>query len=184
MIYLKIPFLSGFTRKEAESLKNLFTHFIPENRIKIHLDIGCGFSPFSSGITEITKIAIDWSKKSVERASEKNRDWHFMVGHAGNLPIKPGSIDIVSAIGLSEYMSDPEKLLTELGNLLKPGGFLILTSSPPNLLNNLRKIWNPVLYLRKAESWIENAIKLNLEIVTVKNLTMQDQFVIRKNSDA
>ena len=181
MIYLKIPFLSGFTRKENESLINLFDEFIRGKQIKIHLDVGCGFSPLSFGITDITNIAVDWSKKSIAFASEKNHDWHFIVGDADNIPIKPESIDLVSAIGLSEYISEPVKLLTELINLLRPGGFLIFTSSPPNILNNLRKLWNPGLNLRSGDFWKDCAEKLNFTVIADRNLPMQDQFVLRKS---
>ena len=181
MIYRKIPLISLLTGKEIESIRKLFKDHLAGTISGTHIDIACGLSPLQLSDNYEIRIALDWSKKSISTASGKHRKWSYIVGEAEHLPMKPGTADLVTIIGLTEYIQNTVQLLRELKRLTKPGGYVIFTSSPPNFLNNLRKAWNPHLTLRKESFWRVKSAKNGFEILAVANLLLQDQYILKKN---
>jgi SAM-dependent methyltransferase len=57
------------------------------------------------------------------------------------LPLQDGSHHLAICSEVVEHMDEPEKLLREIFRVLKPGGFLILTTdNSPSLLQHIRRI--------------------------------------------
>ncbi|MBV8802142.1 MAG: methyltransferase domain-containing protein [Gammaproteobacteria bacterium] len=58
-----------------------------------------------------------------------------------DLPIAPGSIDIVILPHLLEFIDNPHRLLTEACRIVKPEGFIIIFGFNPTSLWGLKKWW-------------------------------------------
>lgn len=58
---------------------------------------------------------------------------HTSAADAEHLPFRDGIFDMVSLIGVIEYLKDLDLVFQETARVLQPGGFLLLTSSPPSL---------------------------------------------------
>ena len=86
-------------------------------------------------------VAADISEKLAMSVGER-LGLHWMKIDACNMDILNGTYDLVISSECIEHTADPEKALTEMARVLKPGGTIIVTS--PN------KLWYPVLWVSIA----------------------------------
>jgi len=105
------------------------------------LDAGCGYGAFT---TELVRkgakvTALDISEKLVNKVMEKTK-CDGMVANACDLSHMPAnSYDLIVSSEMIEHTISPAKVISELCNLLKPGGIIVVTT--PN------KVWQPVVRL-------------------------------------
>ena len=97
----------------------------------LEIATGTGLIAFeiSSDVSEIT--AIDIAPEMIRIASEKQSTQNiqnviFEVGDSCNLSFEDSSFDVVIASNVLHLLFDPEKSLSEIRRVLKPGGFAIL----------------------------------------------------------
>jgi ubiquinone/menaquinone biosynthesis C-methylase UbiE len=70
----------------------------------------------------------------------------FLQAKAQTIPLKSDCLDLITAIGLIEYMSDAVPFLAEASRLLKKGGFLVMSFSPANVWTRMRAIFGHRVY--------------------------------------
>ena len=91
----------------------------------ILLDIGCSDQKLQSFLPEgITYIGIDY----LNTASEMYGTIPTLYGITGNLPFKEGSVDTIALLEVLEHLPNPWQCFKEIHRVLKPGGYLILTT--------------------------------------------------------
>jgi SAM-dependent methyltransferase len=83
------------------------------------LEVGSGRGAFQDLVEDYTGLDIS---PSVERCYQKP----FFVGSAESLPFDDNSFDVVWSITVLEHIPNPEKALTEMRRVLRPGGLLYL----------------------------------------------------------
>lgn len=107
--------------------RSLFTvlvrHLQPTPGEKI-LDVGCsrGFYVQAMGVYAVDVIGIDSSEVSVMDAVSDRVE----LGDATSLRFADGTFDKVFSLHTIEHLSDPGKLISEIGRVLKPGGVAII----------------------------------------------------------
>ncbi len=52
---------------------------------------------------------------------------------ASALPFASDSMDVVVATAIIEHVADPDRMIAELGRVLRPGGLLVVTTPTPHL---------------------------------------------------
>jgi ubiquinone/menaquinone biosynthesis C-methylase UbiE len=96
------------------------------------LEIGCGagidlvrFARGGANVSgiDLSKTAIDLARKNFEQ-SQQNADLRVMNGEC--MQLADNTFDVVYAHGVLQYTADPEKMVTEIHRVLKPGGQAIL----------------------------------------------------------
>lgn len=90
------------------------------------LDIGCGTGRTAewAWLHDLKWIGIDISDKATEIAHQLHRNvWRF---DAQDMPYPDGIFDIVIALGSIEHMDHPDKALSEMHHVLKPGGLAVI----------------------------------------------------------
>lgn len=110
-----------------------------ENSQRVALDLGCGPGALALPMLEAGKTVcgLDLSHKMVEQAAlsanqmGKASKSLFCTGNAISLPYRDSSFDLVTSTGVIEYIPEPHYVLAEINRVLKPGGIVIATSSPP-----------------------------------------------------
>ena len=135
---------------------------LPENSRGI--DIGCG-----AGLTcvellkrNISVVGLDVSQNMVVLARKNCPNFsagckaEFLIGSAEEMDFANDSFDIVTALGLLEYLRWDQWALSEIHRILKPDGYLIV--SVPNSLR-LSNLTNPV--------WLGSKIKRKLESIFI-----------------
>lgn len=96
------PFINAFLKKYSTSA--------------VTLDIGASGSDHREYFPNRTTLDVDASKNS------------DVVADAHNLPFKDGSFEVVVCSEMLEHADDPQKVIDEIGRVLKPGGLAVLTT--------------------------------------------------------
>jgi SAM-dependent methyltransferase len=99
------------------------------------LNAGCGDGLYSRllesypGITEIVNVDITMPQISLHRPDPRHSD---AIGSLTDLPLEDGSMDCVLCTEVIEHVENDRAAAAELGRVLKPGGFaLISVPTPP-----------------------------------------------------
>jgi methionine biosynthesis protein MetW len=125
-----------FQRTQKTALKRLARslQIIQAQKPKKILDIGCGDGFFALQIIKTTKAevsGIDISKEAVEVARNNGINALNCDLNQDNICFETNSFDLVYLGEVLEHMLDPDCVLDEIYRILKPDGYLLL--STPNL---------------------------------------------------
>ncbi len=153
----------SYWSRRLRCIGELATKHVPSGRA---LDVGCGPGLLVRLLTEagLEAHGADLSEKMIEKAAEilapcvadpQNR-LHHCVG--GELPFDPDQeqFDLVSAIGILEYITDRRGYVSRLVELTRPGGRLVLANT-----NNIRSLFitlavgSRILRFRPTRRWYE-----------------------------
>ncbi|EIM26233.1 methylase involved in ubiquinone/menaquinone biosynthesis [Microvirga lotononidis] len=112
------------------------------------LDVGCGpgwfWSATANGLLEALDLTLaDLSPGMVEEAAQRCKPLTFrsvqgQQADASVLPFDDGSFDAVIAMHMLYHLPDPAKGIAEMYRVLKPGGFLAVTT---NGAGNMRRMY-------------------------------------------
>lgn len=106
-----------------------FELFTPEQGQSI-LDVGCGTGNFSVKLAEKGAFVtgIDVSEDMLEIAREKSGDLPITFKHMDlyELDFQDNTFDAVFSMAAFEFVKEPERALSELFRVLKPGGKLLI----------------------------------------------------------
>jgi ubiquinone/menaquinone biosynthesis C-methylase UbiE len=181
-LYFRIPILSTVSKRERRALKKFIIQNLPFTKNLVIVDIGCGGEPFFPVEESSTNLGLDISRNTLKIARKKHLQGYYIQSEYGFLPLKPASINIIMASGLTEYIGDIKLWLVEVKRALSPSGWLIFTTSPPIFCNTLRKMWNPVLFIRKEDFWENLAKDEGFENIACQRIGWQIQYIWRKIS--
>ncbi|MDD2252121.1 MAG: class I SAM-dependent methyltransferase [Dehalococcoidales bacterium] len=118
------------TGKSGQKLaKKLLTH-INTDPSQRFLDIGCGQGVITRYLAinypgEFTGIDLDELEIEAARAKPKLENLSYQVGDARALPFEERSFDVVMALGVLHHIPDWYKAVSEIGRILKVGGYFI-----------------------------------------------------------
>ncbi|MBD3344025.1 MAG: methyltransferase domain-containing protein [Chitinivibrionales bacterium] len=145
------------------------------------LDIGCGTG---NGIEIIPfgnyYIGVDLSFSMLYHMRERFKS-RAVQADGYFLPMKPEAIDLIFAAGILEYQKDARRFLKSIIAPLKRGGHIFLTSSPPTLYTDLRKINGSMVWPRTADEVIAMGEKSGLTCLEKSRSLLQEQFLFIKN---
>ena len=181
-LYYRTPLLSAISRREHDSIVRLWSSLVkkPEG---VCFDIACGSRPVELTGEFRLRIGLDASVKMLDYAKAVNNIFNFVGGDALEIPFKGGKFSVVTAAGLTEYLESPEGFLREIDRIMQNEGVLIFSFSQVNLLNNLRKLWNPRIFLRGEEEWKEYCGSSGFRVLEVKRTLLQTQFLCVQEAD-
>jgi ubiquinone/menaquinone biosynthesis C-methylase UbiE len=102
------------------------------------LDVGAGFGEFVN-LLQHSNLKIDATMLDLTtkcKNANVNTKSKFVLGHGGELPFKDESFDVVTVIGVLNYVNNPTKLIRETYRVSKRGGIFVT----PNL-NRPNRFW-------------------------------------------
>jgi SAM-dependent methyltransferase len=94
------------------------------------LDVGCGLGVARRKLSiPRAYLGVDISSRTIELARELHPDAEpdFCVGSLPNLPLASASVDAAICLEVLEHLEDDSAALRELGRIIRPGGFLIVS---------------------------------------------------------
>lgn len=139
-------FSSLVFQRRIDIVKELLSDLPQQGQV---LDYGMGPAVFGRHCTErgMSYLGIDISPKMVERARAMNLlNAEFAVGDLESLGEHRRRMDAVLAIGLLDYLEEPDRGVAALAGCVKPGGHLMLSfrnrfSLPRVLRDATKKVW-------------------------------------------
>jgi ubiquinone/menaquinone biosynthesis C-methylase UbiE len=102
----------------------------PERNIQSLLDVGCGSGAllrlFARSTRSLLPIGSDLSSSILLRARQEDPSYQYVRADGRYLPFKNGSVDLAVVTDVLEHLSEPERLLQEVGRVSKR----VLLSAP------------------------------------------------------
>lgn len=95
------------------------------------LDVGCGGGFFANEFFKLGAdvVGIDYSKYAINFSKDRFSDIDFRVASGYSLEMfEKESFDIVTLLDVIEHMSNQNETLSELYRVLKPGGYLVIST--------------------------------------------------------
>lgn len=88
---------------------------------------------------------VDIDEKTIERAKGKYRrdNLNFIKGSTSAIPLNTNSVDVVISFETLEHHDEHEQMLSEIKRVLRPDGFLLISSPDKHFYSDLRKYNNP-----------------------------------------
>ncbi len=103
------------------------------------LDVGCGAGNLFDGLPRTARLhGVDITPEMIEEARRRHPGGRFKVADAARLPFDSASMDVVTCLGVLEYLDDAPAALRAMHRVLSPGGHLI--ASFPNRASLLRRL--------------------------------------------
>jgi 2-polyprenyl-3-methyl-5-hydroxy-6-metoxy-1,4-benzoquinol methylase len=108
------------------------------------LDLGCGQGHITQELYQklnYTELSgLDCSISAIEYAHDHFHGIDFAVGDAYEAPYTKGYFDLVVCNNLWEHVPDPLHLLSKIKSILKPGGYVIVSTPNRYRVSNLVRI--------------------------------------------
>lgn len=128
---LEYRYLSGAHGSKVRNIFSLIGKTIGDHSKKRVLDVGCGngfyageFSKLGANVT-----GIDYSQHAITFAKDRHPGIDFRIMSGYSLKDFPDNeFDIVTLFDVIEHMSDQVHVLNEIKRILKPSGFLIVST--------------------------------------------------------
>ncbi len=125
------PMFSELTCKQNRMILNSI------NKNGLLLEVGCGYGNFlvdalrEMSPDKVVGMDISWENLKVGQDMILNNFSNMFVGMVEDIPFRCSSFDAIVMRGVLHHLSEPNKCLSNLSNLLKPGGILIIMEGDP-----------------------------------------------------
>jgi len=133
------------------------------------LEVGCGTGWLSAKLREFGKVtANDIGKEIIDIAQETYPEINFQSGDVHTLDLPLNYFDVIVTSEVFSHVADQPAFLHRLAQLLKPGGFLLLTTQNKSVFERTANISPP-------DGWIRQWVTMK----TLKHMLRPD-FSIRR----
>lgn len=152
---------SGFQQRRVETTLKLVATALSRisptggaGTVRI-LDVACGAGHLTAAVSEQFPMAelygIDYSITAVDKAVTEYPTLTFCCGDAYDLPYQDGWFDLVLLNNIWEHVPDPLRLLAAVRRVLKPGGFVVVSTPSRYRFGNLVRVLvgRPVLFMSR-----------------------------------
>jgi len=174
----KLPF-NLVLKTENKKLELILHSIVIAGKKVIDLGTGTG-NVFQFLVSTDIQIGIDSTFSMLKLAKESYPEANFIQADALKLPLKNDSVELVTAVGLSEYLKDVQPLFTEINHILRSNGYLIITFSPFGMWTRLRLLLGHNIYPRTFEQLITIAKNSQFQFVKNSYSFMQGQVLFKK----
>jgi SAM-dependent methyltransferase len=173
----RLPVIRGFLNAEMRNLAFLLAKAdIRPERI---LDLGSGAGSTLSVIPRGRfRICSDKSAGMAKRLRAIDPEETVVRMDASFLPFREEAFDIVSAVGLSEYIENHAVFLAEIKRVLGRNGLLLVTLSPHGPASFLRQAHGLRIFPADPEVWEGLAAQSGFSVIGKSKSLIQRQYLL------
>jgi 2-polyprenyl-3-methyl-5-hydroxy-6-metoxy-1,4-benzoquinol methylase len=114
------------------------------------LEVGCGTGWLSSKLCEFGSVtAVDLGRQIIETAKTSYPEIDFRSGDVHTLDLPVNSFDVIVTLETLSHIADQPTFVRRLAQLLKPGGFLLITTQNKSVFERRADIGPPDGWIRK-----------------------------------
>lgn len=100
-------------------------------------DLGCGTGQMSAALALFVRrlVAVDASEAMLQAAAQRLHDYENVELRRGDLealPLDDGQLDAATLLLVLHHVPEPQRALSEVGRVLKPGGTLMIVDMLPH----------------------------------------------------
>ena len=134
--------LNDWTERRAQEILGLIKS-LPLDRPRI-LDLGCGRGWFTERLADLGEAhGIDLSPEAIATASARRPEIAYLAGNIYDAPLPRQHFDVVVSQEVIAHVEDQPKYLDRATEVLKPGGYLIITTGNRFVMDRLGDVgWN------------------------------------------
>lgn len=133
------------------------------------LDLGCGTGWFTRKFADFEQVGslsgVDLSPGMLEEARKNGSagiDW--IVGDAEHLPLPDDSVDVIFSNLMIQWCDDPGAVFRECLRILRPGGYLMVSTLLDGTLRELKTAWQEVDPDHQHVNRFETALALQAKV--------------------
>ncbi|RLF84357.1 ubiquinone biosynthesis protein UbiE [Thermococci archaeon] len=117
------------------------------------LDLGCGTGNYTLELYKrgFQVVGVDISRRMLKIAQKKLPNVKFIKANAYSLPFEDNTFDLVLSVTMLEFIHEPEKVLSEVYRVLKPGGEAVIGTM------NGKSMW--FIFKRMKSLFVETAYR-------------------------
>jgi SAM-dependent methyltransferase len=132
-------FLNSLKLRRAVKILEYFTEVKRKCKVPYTLDLGCGDGRVTAFIGEFTKTdGIELSEEAMRLAKERYSDVNFFQGNVLTYPFELYKYDLVISQEVIEHIEDQKKYMEVCYNVLKKGGYLIITTPNKKVFDHMK----------------------------------------------
>lgn len=146
------------------------------------LDVGTGTgTALDLFPNSTTTVAVDSSLNMIKIARRK-KACYFVVADALALPFKNSTFELVTAVGIFEYLSNQAAFLEEAKRVCEAAGYVLLTLSQLNMFNLFRLFLAQPLRLLTYKNFINKTHRAGFNCLLKKKSLMQFQVLLQRST--
>ena len=120
------------------------------------LDFGCGTGWFAERLSTLgTVTGTDLSRKAMEDARRRRPDITFLEGDLFTVEIPTAPFDVVVCQQVIAHVVEQSRLVDRAASLLKPGGYLVITTPNRFVMDRLGDLGWDVTPPEHIEQWLD-----------------------------
>lgn len=126
-----------------------FVRNLPLKRPKI-LDLGCATGWFTERLSHIgDPFGVDLSGEAISIAKSRYPTLNFLEGDIFSMTIRKGVFDVVVTQEVIAHVEDQETFIERISRVLKPGGYLVITSASKIVMERVDSSSDPREHIKK-----------------------------------
>lgn len=147
---------SAFQQRRFQETLGLLSSVLPQPGAGLRiLDLGCGEGHITEAIRQRWAQAeicgFDYSLSAIQTAQRQYPSIEFAVADAYAIPYGPATMDATVMNNLWEHLPDPLRLLSQVRRVLKPGGYVMVSTPSRYRFHNLLRAISgkPIAFMSK-----------------------------------
>ena len=164
-------FINSLQLRRCVKILEYFTVVKRKIRKPLILDLGSGDGRLTAFLGQFGMTdAVELSQQAVDKANELYPHVNFQQGDALAFDFKDKTYDVIVSQEVLEHIEDKDKYVSVCHKVLKPKGYLILTTPNKNVLD----------HMTEGKTWSDQPIELPVSKRELKKILRQQNFKILK----
>ncbi len=147
------------------------------------LDMGCGTGWFTEQLSHLgVPLGIDLSETAIDVARSLFPNINFMAGNLYELVFPEKEFDVIVSQEVISHVEDQVKLMDMMAQLLKPNGYLILTTVNKFVIERTYQASDPREHIKEwlSKKALKRLLQPNFQILRATTvIPMGDQGILR-----